>query len=222
MYQLKAYLGKVSPRMFRLFFCGGHMVYLQRALFVLWTYFCLWIRFHMSPSNWYLPIHSTRNQLKNILAKSFDSIWRRLIITHSIIQTSWKDCLPGQSLTLHSWISLSSPWHFPPFLSWTILTRVLFLVPLPQKAEQTPSVQADHWHGISEKETFFCHARISYIYLKLVISQLFPHLSTIENWLTWTHIAWPGTLILDKWRTVAICVGINFATPVFLIVAFSF
>ena len=76
-------------------------------------------------------------------------------IIKGIFQASWKYYLPGQSLSLHSWISHVLSWHFPPFLSWTILTRVLFFVPLPHVAEQDPCVQADHSHGISEKETFF-------------------------------------------------------------------
>ena len=167
-----------------------------------------------------MPIHSTRNQLKNILAKSLKSIWHRLIllfIIQNIFQASWKYYLPGQSLSLHSWMSHVLPWHFPPFLSWAILTRVLFFVPLPHVAEQDPCVQADHSHGISEKETFFVTQEFPIFTLKF-----FPHLFTIENWLTWTCIARPRTLILDKWRTMAIYVGINFTTPIFLIVAFSF
>ena len=194
------------------------MLYLHRALLVFWTYFFLCIRLHMSPSNWSLPIHSTRNQLKNILAKSFNSIWHRLILLNSRHISSFLKILLTRTVSLVAFLnfpclvltfsSVSFLNYFNPGIVFCSTTTRGWA----RSMRPSRPFAWDLW-----KRNIFCHARISYIYLKL-----FSHLSTIENWLTWTRVARPGTLILDKWRTTAIYVGINFATPVFFIVAFSF
>ena len=158
------------------------MAYLHWAVFVLWTYFCLWIRFHMSPSNWYLPIHSTRNQLKNILAKSLNSIWHRLI---KLIHNS-KHISSFLKILLTRTVSLVAFLNFPCLvLTFSSVSFLNYFNPGIVFCSTTTRGWArsmrpsrpfawDLW-----KRNIFCHARISYIYLKLHFPIVF---TPINNW----------------------------------------
>ena len=144
------------------------MVYLHRALFVFWTYFFLCIRLHMSPSNWYLPIHSTRNQLKNILAKSFNSIWHRLILLNSRHISSFLKILLTRTVSLVAFLnfpclvltfsSVSFLNYFNPGIVFCSTTTRGWA----RSMRPSRPFAWDLW-----KRNIFCHARISYIYLKL-------------------------------------------------------
>ena len=61
----------------------------------------------------------------------------------------------GHSGSMHSQMSVSSPWHFPPLASSTILTRVLFFVQIPHVTEQTPGVQLDHSQSVAKKDDIY-------------------------------------------------------------------
>ena len=109
---------------------------------------------------------------------------------------------------MHSQMSVSSPWHFPPLASSTILTRVLFFVQIPHVTEQTPGVQLDHSQSVAKIRWCLCKK------IGSVLPRIWQILSSIAHNVIESNLSLPLALHFPSaWQTLSELIHVPCLVP---------